>query len=75
MSVIVGNKFCSIIEKNVGFKKLNDFNEVLSGDFAIELDLDWDFCNKFKFAHMSCDTERLFLAYKYVLPQIISNSR
>jgi hypothetical protein len=59
--VNVKNKFCSIIEKNVGFQKLNEISEVINGNFSTELDLEPHFISKFKFAPItSCDVERVF---------------
>jgi hypothetical protein len=67
-SVNVKNKFCSIIEKNVGFQKLNEISEVINGNFSTELDLEPHFISKFKFAPItSCDVERVFSTYKYIL--------
>jgi hypothetical protein len=67
-SVNVKNKFCSIIEKNVGFKKLNEISEVINGNFSTELDLEPHFISKFKFAPItSSDVERVFWTYKYIL--------
>jgi hypothetical protein len=62
-SVNVKNKFCSIIEKNVGFQKLNEISEVINGNFSTELDLEPHFISKFKFAPItSCDVEMSVLA-------------
>lgn len=62
------NKFNAVINKNEGFKKLVQINNILQGNFDENDTVDPNIICKFKFAPItSCEVERSFSAYKQIL--------
>lgn len=64
----VNKKCLSILEKNSGFKTLEEIYEILNGNFEIESGVEFSAVSHFKYAPItSVDVERSFSSYKNIL--------